>query len=152
MVRKKDTEMSSKHNEEESVVVVKEFVEEFVVSLQIDDFSIKKCYIDKLDHTVIKPNNTYPRTIRMKPVNVKDNIFRNLGKTSNDKDPKLKVYDYVRISKYNIIFPKRCTPNYLVYNDLIGEEVIGTFYEKELQKKKKKKKIRKRFICQMEKI
>ena len=73
------------------------------------------------------------------------------GKEVNDKDPKFKVGDHVRISKYKNIFAKGYTPNWseevfvikkvkntvpwtYVINDLNGEEIIGTFYEKELQK------------------
>ena len=72
-------------------------------------------------------------------------------KEVNNKDPKFKVGDHVRISRYKNIFAKGYTPNwseevfiiskiknrvswtYLI-NDLNGEEIIGTFYEKELQK------------------
>ena len=69
----------------------------------------------------------------------------------NDKDPKFKVSDHVRISKYKNIFAKGYTPNWseevfvvskikntvpwtYAINDLNGEEIVGTFYEKELQK------------------
>ena len=83
----------------------------------------------------------------MKPIDVKDITYINIGKEVNDKDPKFKVGDHVRISKYKNIFPKGYTPNwseeifvvkrikntYLI-NYLNGEEIIGTFYEKELQK------------------
>ena len=55
-------------------------------------------YIDKLDDTVNEYNNTYHRTIKMKPINVKDNTYINIGKEVNDKDPKFKVGDHVRIS------------------------------------------------------
>ena len=68
-----------------------------------------------------------------------------------NKDPKFKVDDHVRISKYKNIFAKGYTANWseevfvikrdknivpwtYVINDLNGEEIIGTFYEKELQK------------------
>ena len=87
----------------------------------------------------------------MKPINVKDNTYINTGKNVNDKDPKFELGDYVRISKYKNIFAKGYTPNWseeifviketknevpwtYVINDLNGEEIIGTFYEKELQK------------------
>ena len=87
----------------------------------------------------------------MKPIDVKDNTYINIGKEVNDKDPKFKVADHVRISKYKNIFAKAYTPNWseelfatkeiknkfpwaYVINDLNGEEIIGTFYEKELQK------------------
>ena len=63
--------------------------------------------------------NTYHRTIKMKPVDVKDNTFigsmklhsteLHSNKEVNDKDPKFKVGDPVRISKYKHIFAKLCT-------------------------------------------
>ena len=114
----------------------------------------KKMYIDELDDIVNEYNNTYHTTIKMKPIDVKDNTYINIDKEINDKDPKLKVGDRVRISKYKNIFAKGCTANWseevfvinkvknikntcpwtYVINDLNGEEIIRTFYEKELQK------------------
>ena len=61
--------------------------------------------IDKLD-IVNEYSNTYYRTIKMKPVDVKDNTYIDFLKKVNDKDPKFKVGDYVRISKYKNIFAK----------------------------------------------
>ena len=87
----------------------------------------------------------------MKPIDVKDNIYIyiyiNIDKEVNDNDPKFKVSDHVRNSKYINIFAKGYTPNWseevfvfkeiknaapwtYVINDLNGEEIIGTFYEK----------------------
>ena len=111
----------------------------------------KNVYIDKLDDIVNEYNNTYHRTIKMKPINVKDNTYVNIGKEVNDKDPKFNVGNHVRISKYKNIFAKGYTPNWseeifvikkmknavpwtYVINDLNDEEIIGTFHEKELQK------------------
>ena len=96
----------------------------------------------------------------MKPVDVKDNAYidsieLNSEKEVNDKDLKFKVGDLVRISKYKNIFAKGYTPNWseevfvikkvkntvswtYVVNDLNGEEIIWTFYEKELQKTNQK--------------
>ena len=108
-------------------------------------------HIDKLDDIVNEYNNTYHRTIKMNPIDVKDNTYINIGKEVNDKDPKFKVGDHVRISKHKKIFAKGYTPNWseevfvikeikntvpwtYVINDLNGEEIIGTFYEKESQK------------------
>ena len=71
----------------------------------------KNVYIDKLDHIVNEYNNTYHRTIKMKPVDVKDNTYIDFKKGVNDKDPKFKVGDHVRISKYKNIIAKRYTPN-----------------------------------------
>ena len=87
----------------------------------------------------------------MKPADVKDNTYIDFKKEVNDKDPKFKVGDHVRISKYKNIFAKRYTPNWYeevfvvsntkntvpwtyVINDLNEEKIILTFYEKELQK------------------
>ena len=112
---------------------------------------LKNVYIDKLDDIVDKYNNIYDRTIKMKAVNVKDNTYINFKKEVNDKDLKFKIGDHVRISKYKNIFAKEYTPNCseedfviskikntipwtYVINDLNGEEIIGTFYQKELQK------------------
>ena len=47
----------------------------------------------------------------MKPIDVKDNTYINFKKEVNDKDPKFKVGDHVRISKYKKIFAKGYTPN-----------------------------------------
>ena len=87
----------------------------------------------------------------MKPIDVKGNTYINFGKEIKDNDPKLKVGDHVRISKYKNIFTKDYTSNWseevfvikkirntapgkYVIEDLNGEEITGTFYEKELQK------------------
>ena len=143
--------MYSIHNEGKSVVA-----ERFMRTLQnkICKYMIsisKNVYIDKLDDIVKKYNNTYHTSIKMKPVDVKDNTYIDFKKEVNDKDPKFKVGDHVRISKYKNIFAKGYTPNWseevfvikkvkntvpwtYVINDLNGEEIIGTFYEKELQK------------------
>ena len=138
--------MYSTHNEGKFVVT-----ERFIKTLKNKIYKYltsisKNVYIDKLDDTVNKYNNTYHRTIKLKPIDVKDNTYIDFG-----NDPKFKVGDHVRISKYKIIFAKSYTPNWFeevfvlkeikntvpwtyVINDLNGEDNIGTFYEKELQK------------------
>ena len=68
--------------------------------------------IDKLDDIVGEYSNTYHRTIKMKPVDVKYNTYIDFKKEVNDKDPKFKVGDCVRISKYKNIFAKGYTPNW----------------------------------------
>ena len=115
----------------------------------------KNVYIDKLDAIVNKYNNTYHTTIKMKPIDVKDNTYINTNKEINYKDPKFKVGDYVRISKYENTFAKGYMPNWseevfvvdkikntvpwtYVINDLNGEEITGTFCENELQKTNQK--------------
>ena len=108
-------------------------------------------HIDKLDDIVNEYNNTYHRTIKMKPIDAKDNTYINIVKEVNDKDHKFKVGDHVRISKYKKNFAKGYTPSssqelfvikemkntvpwIYVINDLNGAEIIGTFFEKELPK------------------
>ena len=91
----------------------------------------------------------------MKPVDVKSNTYIDSNKENNNKDPKCKIGDIVRISKFKNIFAKGYTTNWweevfvikkakntvlwtFVINDLNGEEIVGTFYENELQKINKK--------------
>ena len=59
----------------------------------------KNVYIDKLDDIVNGCNNTYHRTIKMKPADVNNNTHIDFKKEVNDKDPKFKVGDPVRVSK-----------------------------------------------------
>ena len=104
--------MYSTHNELKSVVA-----ERFIMTLKNNIYKYmtsvsKNVYIDKLDDIVNKYNNTYHRTIKMKPIDVKDDTYINIGKEVNDKDPKFKVGDLVRISKYKNIFAKGYTPNW----------------------------------------
>ena len=72
----------------------------------------KNVYIDKLDDIVAEYNKTYHRNFKMKPVDVKDNTYIDFKKEVNDKDPKFKVGDHVRISKYKNVFAKGYTPNW----------------------------------------
>ena len=48
----------------------------------------------------------------MKPADVNNNTHIDFKKKVNDKDPKFKVGDHVRISKYKNIFAKGYTPNW----------------------------------------
>ena len=72
----------------------------------------KHVYIDKLNDTVHKYNNTYHRTIKMKPVDVKSNTYIESSKEINNKDPKFEIGDTVRILDYKNIFVKCYTPNW----------------------------------------
>ena len=72
----------------------------------------KNGYIDKLDDIVNEYNNAYHRTIKIKPIDVKDNTYINTDKEVNNKDPKFQVGDHARISKYKIIFATGYTPNW----------------------------------------
>ena len=150
-----DTVMYSTNNEGKFVVAeriirtLKSKIYKYMTSIS------KNVYIDKLNTIVNKYNNTYDTTIKMRPIDVKDNTYINTNKEINYKDPKFKVGDYVRISKYKNIFSKGCMPNWsekvfvvdkikntvswtYVINDLNGEEITGTFYENELQKTNRK--------------
>ena len=66
----------------------------------------KIVYINRLDDIVNEHNNAYHRTIKMKPVDVKVNTYIDFKKEVNDKNPKFKVGDHVRILKYKNIFAK----------------------------------------------
>ena len=104
--------MYSIHNEGKSVVA-----EIFIRTLKTKIYKYttsvsKNVYIDKLDDIVSEYNNTYHRTIKIEPADVKDNTYIDFNKDVNDKDPKFKVGDHVRISKYKKIFAKGYTPNW----------------------------------------
>ena len=72
---------------------------------------LKNVYFDKLDDIVNKYNNAYHRTIKMKSVDVKSSTYVDSSKEINDKDPRYKIDDIVRISKYKNIFAKCYLPN-----------------------------------------
>ena len=110
----------------------------------------KNVYYDALDDIVNKYSNTVHRTIKMKPIDVTNDSFAEYNEESNKKDPKFKVGDHVRISKYKNIFAKGYAPNWseevFVINKinntvprtyaisvLNDEKITGNFYEKELQ-------------------
>ena len=147
--------MHSTKNEGKSVVA-----ERFIRTLKGKIYKYmtsisKNVYTDKLNAIVNKYNNTYHTTIKMKPIDIKDNTYINTNKEINYKYPKFKVGDYVRISKYKNIFAKGYMPNRseevfvvdkvkntvpwtYVINNLNSEEITGTFYENELQKTNQK--------------
>ena len=135
------------HNEGKSVVA-----ERFIRTLKnkiykyISSIS-KNVYIYKLYDIVKEYNNTYHRTIKMKPIYVKDNTYVDFEKEVNNKDPKFKykfknlnikiflLMDTCQIGLIFIISKIKNTVSWTyVINDLNGEKIIGTFYEKELQK------------------
>ena len=72
----------------------------------------KNVYFNVLDDIVNKYNNTYHSSIKVKPKDVTDSVFVKYNEEFNKKDPKFKVGDYVRISKYKNIFAKDYTPNW----------------------------------------
>ena len=140
--------MYSTYNEGKSVIAerfirkLKNKIYKYMTSIS------KNVYIDKLDDIVKKYNNIYT-SIKMKPIDVKDNTYINFKKEVNDKNLKFKVGDHVRISKYKNILAKGCIPNWsaeifviskikntvpwtFVINDLNDEDIFGRFYENEL--------------------
>ena len=153
-LEKNDIEMYSAYNEGKSIIA-----ERFIRTLKNKIYKYmtsisKDVCIDKLD-IVNKYNNTYHSTIKMIPVDVKPSTHIESSKESNYQDPKFKIGDIVRISKYKNIFAKGCVPNWseevfaikkvkntvpwtYVISDLKGKETVGTFYEKELQKTNQK--------------
>ena len=68
-------------------------------------------YSDKLDDIVNKYKDKYHRTIKMKPVDVKSSAFIESSKEIDYQDPKFKIGDMIRISKYKNIFAKGYVPN-----------------------------------------
>ena len=71
----------------------------------------KNVYFDVLNDIADECNNTYHKTIKMKAVDVGDDFFAKYNEESNEKDPKFKVGDHVRISKFKNIFAKGYAPN-----------------------------------------
>ena len=105
-LEKKDIEMYSTHNEGKSVIA-----EKFVRTLKNKIYKYmtsisKNVYINKLVHIVNKCNNTYHRTIKMEPVDVKSNTYINSSKEINDKDPKFKIGDIVRYQNLKTVLKK----------------------------------------------
>ena len=147
-----DINMYSTYNEGKSVVT-----ERFIRTLKNKLYKHmtatgKNVYYDVLDGVVNKYKNTKHNTIKMKPIDVKNNQRVYIDE-HNEKDNKFKVGDRVRISRYKNIFAKGYAPNWsseifivdkindtvpYTYNlkDLNHEEIIGSFYHKELQKTK----------------
>ena len=103
--------MHSTHNEGKSVVA-----ERFIRTLKnkiykyTTDIS-KNVYFDVLNDIVDEYNNTYHKTIKMKPIDVKNDSFAEYHEQSNEKNPKFKVRCHVRISKNKNIFAKGYAPN-----------------------------------------
>ena len=111
MTRKNDIEMYSTHNEGKSVLA-----ERFIRTLKNKIYKYmtsvsKSVYTDKLDDIVDKYNNTYHKTFKMKPDDLKSSTYIDSSKEIN-KDHKFKIGDIVRISKYKNIFAKEHVPDW----------------------------------------
>ena len=103
--------MYATHNEGKSVVA-----ERFIRTLKNKIYKhmtavSKNVYFDVLNDIVDKYNNTYHKTIKMKPIDVKSDSFAECNEDSNEKGPKFKVNDHFRISKYKNIRAKGYNPN-----------------------------------------
>ena len=155
MARKNDIDMYSTHNEGKSIIA-----EKFIRTLKNKIYRYmtsvsKNVYIDKLDDVVNKYNNTYHSTIKMKPVDAKSKTYIDFNKENNMEGPNFKVGNHIRTSKYKNIFAKGYVPNWseeafvikkvkntvpwtYFISVLQGEEIVGTFYEKQLQKPNQK--------------
>ena len=100
MLQENNITMYSIHNKEKSVIA-----ERFIKSLKNKIYKhltaiSKNVYFDVLNDIVDEYNNTYHTTIKMKPIDVKYDSFAEYNEESNEKDPKFKIGDHVRISKY----------------------------------------------------
>ena len=148
-------EMYSTYSEGKSVVA-----ERFIRTLKNKIFKYmtavsKNVYFDALDDIVDKYNNLVNRTIKIKPTDVTSNSYAEYNENINKKNPKFKVGDHVRISKYKNIFAKGYIQNWSEQDfvvskikntvpwtyaiiDLNGEPITGSFYEKELKKTNEK--------------
>ena len=148
-------EMYSTYNEWKSVVA-----ERFIRTLKNKIFKhmtaiSKKFYFDVLDDIVEKYNNTVRRTIKMTPIDFRDDSYAEYNENFHKKDPKFKVCDHVSISKYKNIFAKGFAPNWseevfvvskikntvpwtYVISDINGKPITGSFYEKVAKNKSRK--------------
>ena len=110
----------------------------------------KKVHIDKLDDIFNKYNNTYHSTIKMKPFEVKLNTYIDSVKKLMIKIRNLKLVIILEYQNIKMFLQKNYTPNWseevpwtYVINDVNSEEIVGTFYENELQKSSQKEKLKK---------
>ena len=143
--------MYSTYNEGKSVVAER-FIRTLKNKLYKHMTAIgKNVYYDVLDDVVNEYNNTKHNTIKMKPKDVGNNNKRVYIDEHNEKRSRFEISDRVRISKFKNIFAKGYTPNWsreiFIVNkindtvpythnikDLNEEEIIGSFYDRDLQK------------------
>ena len=100
----------------------------------------KNVYFDVLNDIINKYNNTFHRTIKMKPIDVKSDSY--LQYNVDLKQVIISKYQNTKTNQSEEVFVvskiKKTVPWNYVINDLNGEEITGTFYEKELQKPNQK--------------
>ena len=120
-----DISMYSTYNEGKSV-----FAERFIRTLKNNIYKhmtaiSKNAYFDVLNDIVDEYKNTYHKTIKMKPVDVKSDSFAEYNEKSSEKDPKFKVDDHVRISKFKNVFTKGYTPNWSEESFIVKDALSG---------------------------
>ena len=108
----------------------------------------KVCF-DVLNDIFHQYNNTVHRSIKIKPVDVTSDSYAEYNEDSNKTEPKFRVGDHAKISKYKNIFAKgyiqngsdedfsiskikNTVPWKYAVSDINGEPITGSFYEKEL--------------------
>ena len=72
----------------------------------------KSVYFDVLDDIVDKYNNTNHSHFKMKPLQIKSYSYAEYNVDYNAKDPKFKIDNLVRITKYKNLFAKGYAPNW----------------------------------------
>ena len=111
-IKDNDIGMYSTNNEGKSVIAER-FIRTLKTKIYKHMTSISKnVFIDKLDDIVKEYNNKYHKSIKMKPADVNDNTYIDFKKETKIKNPKFKVGDHVRISKYKNIFAKGYMPSW----------------------------------------
>ena len=141
--------MNSTHNKGKSIIaerfirILKNKICKYMTSVSTN------VYMDKLDDILNKYNDTFHRTIKMKPLDVKSNTYIASSKKINDKNPTLEIGNNVRILKYRNLFAtdygqnwcgevfvikkvKDAVPSAYVINYLNGEGIVGKLYQNEL--------------------
>ena len=81
----------------------------------------KNVYFNVLDNISNKYNNTVHRSIKVKPFDVTSYSYAEYNEVSNKTQPKFKVVDHVRKSKYKDIFTKGYTQNWLEKGFIISK-------------------------------
>ena len=149
MVADNDLEMYSTHNEGNSVIperfirTLKNKIYKYMTSVS------KNVYIDKSACIINEYKNRHHGTIEMKPNDVKSSNYIDFAVENKDKDLKYEVGNHLRISRYKNIFARGYAANWSVevfviknvkntvpwtdiIEDLNGEEIVRTFYDRKI--------------------
>lgn len=157
LLKEHDIKMYHTENEEKSAIIER-FNRSLCNKMKVQ-FEIRKSFrwIDIIQRLLQQYNSTVHRTIKMKPVDVNEtneshlqSLYAGYDQTQSDR-PKLKVGDRVRITIKKDTFSNKYRRNWtrevfivvgvqntvpITYRiaDEGGDEIIGSFYERELQK------------------